>query len=94
MLKPDSAAIIDSMGWVLSKQGDIKKALHYIKKAMAMMPDPEIAAHLGEIYWHMGDKDLARQAWAQGLKKNPNHENIITTMHRLNASLIAPEHSK
>ena len=94
LLQPDSAAIIDSMGWVLFKQGDIKKALHYIKKAMAMMPDPEIAAHLGEIYWHMGDKDLARQAWAQGLKKNPNHENIVTTMHRLNASLIAPEHSK
>ena len=94
LLQPDSAAIIDSMGWVLFKQGEIKKALHYIKKAMTMMPDPEIAAHLGEIYWHMGDKALARRAWAQGLKKSPNHENIITTMYRLNASVIAPENIK
>ncbi|MAA55812.1 MAG: hypothetical protein CMK43_11810 [Porticoccaceae bacterium] len=91
LLQPNSAAIVDSMGWVLFKQGELKKALYYIKKAMAMMPDPEIAAHLGEIYWQMGDRDLARQAWAQGLKKSPNHKNIITTMYRLNASVINPE---
>ena len=94
LLQPDSAAIIDSMGWVLFKKGEIEKALRYIKRAMKLMPDPEIAAHLGEIYWHMGDKALARRAWAQGLKKSPNHENIITTMYRLNASVIAPENIK
>ena len=94
LLRPNSAAIVDSMGWVLFKRGELKKALYYIKKAMAMMPDPEIAAHLGEIYWRMGDRDLARQAWAQGLKKSPNHKNIITTMYRLNASVIDPESIK
>ena len=94
LLQPNSAAIVDSMGWVLFKRGELKKALYYIKKAMAMMPDPEIAAHLGEIYWQMGDRDLARQAWAQGLKKSPNHKNIITTMYLLKASVINPESIK
>ena len=94
LLQPNSAAIVDSMGWVLFKRGELKKALYYIKKAMAMMPDPEIAAHLGEIYWQMGDRDLARQAWAQGLKKSSKHKNIITTMYRLNASVISPESIK
>ena len=94
LLQPNSAAIVDSMGWVLFKRGELKQALYYIKKAMAMMPDPEIAAHLGEIYWQMGDRDLARQAWAQGLKKSPNHKNIITTMYRLKASVINPESIK
>jgi tetratricopeptide (TPR) repeat protein len=94
LLQPNSAAIVDSMGWVLFKRGELKQALYYIKKAMTMMPDPEIAAHLGEIYWQMGDRDLARKAWAQGLKKSPNHKNIITTMYRLNASVINPESIK
>tara|TARA_B110001450_G_scaffold184685_1_gene172757 strand:+ start:3302 stop:5116 length:1815 start_codon:yes stop_codon:yes gene_type:complete len=85
-LQPDSAAIIDSMGWVLYKLGETDKALGYLMRAMEMMPDPEIAAHLGEIHWVMGNRKLAFETWHRGLRKTPDHDNIITTMRRLGAS--------
>jgi tetratricopeptide (TPR) repeat protein len=85
-LQPNSAAIIDSMGWVLYKLGETDKALGYAMRAMEMMPDPEIAAHLGEIYWVMGNRKLAFETWHRGLRKTPDHDNIVTTMRRLGAS--------
>src|SRR5262249_45289655 len=48
-LAPDDAFIIDSMGWVLYRQGDLKDSLGYLRKAFSGRPDPEIAAHLGEV---------------------------------------------
>ena len=53
---------------------------------MEMMPDPEIAAHLGEIHWVMGNREMALKAWQRGLQRVPEHENIVTTMQRLGAS--------
>jgi tetratricopeptide (TPR) repeat protein len=85
-LQPNSAAIIDSMGWVLYKLGETDKALGYLMRAMEMMPDPEIAAHLGEIHWVMGNRKLAFETWHRGLRKTPDHDNIVTTMRRLGAS--------
>lgn len=85
-LQPNSAAIIDSMGWVLYKLGETDKALGYLMRAMEMMPDPEIAAHLGEIQWVMGNRKLAFETWHRGLRKTPDHDNIVTTMRRLGAS--------
>ena len=85
-LQPESPAIIDSMGWVLYKRGENEKALGYLERAMEMMPDPEIAAHLGEIHWVMGNREMALKAWQRGLQRVPEHENIVTTMQRLGAS--------
>ncbi len=87
ILNPDSPAIIDSMGWALFKQGKINEALNYLKRAMAKMPDPEIAAHLGEIYWALGDEEQAIKVWRQGLKSVPDALQIISTMKRLGISL-------
>tara|TARA_B100001093_G_scaffold85840_1_gene77623 strand:+ start:12993 stop:14753 length:1761 start_codon:yes stop_codon:yes gene_type:complete len=87
ILKPDSPAIIDSMGWALFKRGEMIEALDFLKRAMAKMPDPEIAAHLGEIYWTLGDEVKAIKTWNQGLKRVPNAVQIISTMKRLGISL-------
>ena len=87
ILKPESPAIIDSMGWALFKRGKIKEALDFLKQAMAKMPDPEIAAHLGEVYWALGDEAQAIEAWRKGLKNNPDALQIMSTMKRLGISL-------
>ncbi|MDX1346303.1 MAG: tetratricopeptide repeat protein, partial [Sedimenticolaceae bacterium] len=50
-LMPDSAAILDSMGWVHYRRGNLEKAIEYLEKAAAADDDGEIAAHLGEVYW-------------------------------------------
>ena len=73
-LKPDSAAIADSMGWVLYKQGEIDEAERYIRKAYDLDPDPEIAAHLGEILWVKGQQEKANAIWQKALQKDPSHE--------------------
>jgi len=83
LLNPGDPAIMDSLGWALFLRGDAQQALPHLEKAMAMMPDPEIAAHLGEVYWFLGSRDDAMKAWQRGLGQVPNHKNILETMRRL-----------
>lgn len=96
LLNPGDPATIDSMGWVLFRMGEPEQALTYLKKAMSIMPDPEIAAHLGEVQWSLGDSDSAMQTWNQGLQQVEDHKTIVTTMRRLGAELetITPEISE
>lgn len=86
LLNPGDPAIIDSMGWVLYKLGELAEALKYLQKALALLPDPEIAAHLGEVQWVMGDSDAALKTWQQGLQQAPGYQAIIEAMDRLGAT--------
>lgn len=82
-LDPDDPAILDSMGWVQFKLGKRKEALTLLEKAHGTMPDPEVAAHLGEVLWVLGDKDKARAVWDQALKSDPDHPVLKETIQRL-----------
>jgi tetratricopeptide (TPR) repeat protein len=89
-LSPDSPSIIDSLGWVLFKLGRSQEALSYLNQAYSMMPDPEIAAHLGEVYWVLGDNIRAIKIWSKTLEQRPDHSVIVQTMVRLGASVVVP----
>ena len=82
-LKPDSAAILDSMGWVLYRLGRNQEAIGYLQQAYARMPDPEIAAHLGEVLWVSGERQQAREIWQGVLEKAPQSEHVLEVMRRL-----------
>jgi tetratricopeptide (TPR) repeat protein len=82
-LKPDEPAIIDSMGWVQYRLGNLAEAIKRLRTAFAKQPDPEIAAHLGEVLWVSGQKDEARKVWAQGRKKDAKNKVLLETMKRL-----------
>ncbi|ODS22945.1 hypothetical protein AB835_11360 [Candidatus Endobugula sertula] len=86
-LRPEDAAIIDSMGWVVFKLGRITEAISYLQKAFSIFPDPEIAAHLGEALWIKGKKQQAREILKNTLQNNPNSPQIIETIQRLGISL-------
>jgi tetratricopeptide (TPR) repeat protein len=86
-LKPNSPAIIDSLGWVLFKLGQTREALSYLQKAYNMMADPEIAAHLGEVNWVLGNHETAVNIWIQALRQEPQHKAIIETVERLGVAL-------
>lgn len=73
-LAPNDPFILDSMGWVLYRQGDLEGALGYLQRAFALRLDPEIAAHLGEVLWMLGRKDEARSLLRDAQKKDPTHE--------------------
>jgi tetratricopeptide (TPR) repeat protein len=82
-LKPDEAAIIDSMGWVRYRLGDLDASLENLRKAYAKQPDPDIAAHLGEVLWARGQRDEARRVWEEGRKKDARNKALVETIRRL-----------
>lgn len=81
-LAPDDPFILDSKGWVLYRKGDKEGALAALQKAFALRPDPEIAAHMGEVLWMLGRKDEARKLWQDMLKANPGHEVLLETIKK------------
>ncbi|MEH6472779.1 MAG: tetratricopeptide repeat protein [Halopseudomonas sp.] len=85
-LKPEDPAILDSMGWVQYNLGDYSLALQYLLRAYEYFPDPEIASHLGQVYWKMGQQDKAKQVWADALKRSPKSPQIIEAMRQVGAT--------
>ena len=81
-LAPDDPFIIDSMGWVLYRMGKSKQALEYLRKAYSARPDPEIAAHLGEVLWIAGEHREAEKIWLEATKKTPGNDALTSTIKR------------
>jgi tetratricopeptide (TPR) repeat protein len=82
-LKPDEPAIIDSLGWIRYRMGDLEASLEALRRAYEKQADPEIAAHLGEVLWVKGDRDEARRVWEQGRKKDAKNKALLETIRRL-----------
>jgi tetratricopeptide (TPR) repeat protein len=82
-LQPDEPAILDSMGWILYHQGRYKEALGFLSKAYIKFPDPEVAAHLGEVLWVTGETDAAINVWRGAMLKDPSHKILNETLERL-----------
>ncbi|MEY5029915.1 MAG: hypothetical protein RLZ63_2230 [Pseudomonadota bacterium] len=82
-LAPKDPFIQDSLGWVKFRMGHVQKAQAILHDAYTLRPDAEIAAHLGEVLWVMGDKDRAARIWREGLLLNPENATLRQTMNRL-----------
>jgi cytochrome c-type biogenesis protein CcmH/NrfG len=74
---------MDSMGWVLFRQGKLPDALRTLETAYRIKADPEIAAHLGEVLWAMNRKDDARRILKEAAKANPDNEVLAGTLKKL-----------
>ena len=68
--EPENPAYMDSMGWVLFKQGKHSEALDWLLKARQRMtePDATVLDHVGDAAAACARWDLAREAWAASLK--------------------------
>jgi tetratricopeptide (TPR) repeat protein len=82
-LAPEDSFIMDSMGWVLYREGDLKGAARELRRAYDGRPDAEIGAHLGEVLWVLGERDEARRIWDESLKAGPENETLQKTIKRL-----------
>lgn len=82
-LKPDEPAIIDSLGWIRYRMGDLDGSVKELRRAYEKQNDAEIAAHLGEVLWVRGDRDEARRIWEQGRKKDAKNKALLETIKRL-----------
>jgi len=81
-LAPEDPFIMDSMGWVLHRMGRSQEGLEFLHRAYKQRPDPEIAAHLGEVLWAVGQRDTARKIWDDTLKEHPKNEVLQGTIKR------------
>jgi len=85
---PENPAILDSMGWVLFQQGETEQALKYLTRAWETFPDPEVAAHLGEVLWQTGNQSRAEIIWQQGLDQAPEHPVLQETIRRMKGDVL------
>ncbi|MYN18347.1 tetratricopeptide repeat protein [Rugamonas sp. FT107W] len=86
-MAPDDPFIMDSMGWVQYRMGNLSEAEAMLRRAYALRSDPEIAVHLGEVLFAKGDKAGARQMWQEAQTKDPKNDALKSTLARLNQSL-------
>lgn len=82
-LVPDDPAILDSLGWVSYRLGKYDDALKWLSKAFNKLGDAEIAAHYGEVLWHVDQKDKAREVWNKGKDQNANNPVLMETLDRI-----------
>ena len=87
VLSPGDPAILDSLGWVYYKLGQFAQSEALLRQAHRAFPDPEVAAHLGEVLWIQGKQIEARDIWLDGLNKAPDHSVIREAVKRLGADL-------
>jgi tetratricopeptide (TPR) repeat protein len=83
---PKNAAILDSMGWVLFRQGRAGEALPYLSAAYADDHDGDIAAHLGEVLWQLGQQGEAKRIWSEASALDADNQLLKSTRQRLHAA--------
>lgn len=81
-LSPNDHYMLDSLGWVHFRRGNLDKAILYLQEAYSISQDPEIAAHLGEALWLNGQHDQAKKIWNDALIMHPDNEVLIMTANK------------
>lgn len=87
-LGPDDPYIMDSLGWVKYRQGELQPAADLLKSAYSKAPEAEIGAHLGEVLWQLGQHEEARKTWNEAAKVEPENPTLIDTLRRYNQNLL------
>lgn len=80
--RPDSYAIVDSVGWALFRLGRTGEAREWLQRAWDRSQDPEVAAHLGEVLWALGERDEARALWRRAAEAAPDNRTLQRTLAR------------
>lgn len=87
ILQPNEASIVDSMGWIAYRQGRLGEAEEFLLKAWGLDRNPEIAAHLGEVFWVAGKRDEALGIWREGAEIDAQNIILVETLTRLDVEL-------
>ena len=82
--EPNDPAIIDSLGWVHYRLGNLNEARSFLQQAWDLTGNSEIGAHLGEVMWVQGDRDDARRIWEVSLEAEPDNPVLLKVIKRYN----------
>lgn len=86
-MAPEDPFIMDSMGWVEYRLGNLDAAEAHLRRAYGLRRDPEIAVHLGEVLWQKGKQADAQKLWREARAKDPHNDTLRSTLARLKQSL-------
>ncbi|WP_439814095.1 tetratricopeptide repeat protein [Zavarzinia sp. CC-PAN008] len=88
-LRPNDGYIVDSLGWVLFKQGKYEDAVERLERAVTLEPqDPVINDHLGDALWQVGRRMEARFQWNHALNLSPEPEQESDLKRKLDRGLM------
>lgn len=86
-LRPGDPYITDSLGWLEFRAGRPEEAVKWLRQAYVTKSDTEIAAHLGEVLWTLGQRDEALRIWREGQAQDPRNDTLRETLKRLQVTL-------
>jgi Tfp pilus assembly protein PilF len=89
-MQPDNGAYLDSLGWFYFKKGRTEEALKLLLRASALIEDPVVYDHLGDVYSKIGDTDNAKINWAKSLKLDPKQDKIKQKLETLRKACQTP----
>ena len=81
-IKPDEAAFIDSLGWVHYRLKNFDLAIQHLRRALELFQNDEVAAHLGEALWVIGNTEEAREVWNKALELAPESEILLEVIEK------------
>ena len=83
-IKPEEAAIIDSLGWLQYQMGSLENSQKNLEKAYQQIKDPEVVSHLVEVLWVRGEEQRASQILFEALEKNPDSSELLKLIQKFN----------
>jgi tetratricopeptide (TPR) repeat protein len=86
-MAPEDPFIMDSMGWVHYRMGNLDEAEAQLRRAYSLRKDAEIAVHLGEVLWRKGAQEEARKLLREARAKDPKNDTLKNTLARLQLKL-------
>lgn len=84
----DNPAYLDSLGWLLYREGDVPRALYHLKFAAERMPDPTIFEHLGDCYLALGSIADAATSYQRALALEPKNPKLREKLKKLDAHMV------
>jgi Flp pilus assembly protein TadD len=82
--RPNDGAMIDSLGWVAMRMGNIPEAVRLLERAVELEPgDATINGHLGDAYWEAGRRLEAIYQWRRALNLKPDADEKERLENRL-----------
>ncbi len=82
-LAPDEPAIVDSLGWIYYRLGNLDAAAEHLKRAYELSRgDAEVAAHYGAVLWEQGKRKEARALWDKARRADPDNRALLKTMQK------------
>lgn len=76
-------ALIDSLGWVAFREGQLEEAERLLRRAHKARPEVEISAHLAEVLWTRGERNEAAALLQDATRRDGANEVLRDTRRRL-----------